>query len=304
MFRPFKSKKVFFSIAVVIIIVLNLYTFSVAYPTMNKPLNFGGGDLPRDFSVYYLSAWRMLHNPSQIFNTAPLNDGEPVIYPPITPYKYLPSFLVLIAPLLNLSYYQAFWVFDAVQFILLPIMAFFLYKLLENKSQAIILLVLLVVLFLPYPMPGAGLSVSYFQSWAEGQAKILVAFFLLLSFYLGYRGKTALSGVAFALGAFDPRFAVLGLPLFLFYNKTKQRKATATMAVALVALNAALFYPGVAEGFVGMVFGSGTTTPFYSPAWIPALMIACLMAANAKPMLDELKKNVAILRRKGKGVSV
>lgn len=292
MFQPFKSKKVLFSIVVVIIIVLNLYTFSVAYPTMNKPLNLGGKDLPRDFSVYYVAAWRMLHDPPQIFNTHPLDNGEPAIYPPITPYKYLPSFLVLITPLLYLSYYQAFWVFDAIQFAMLPIMAFLIYKLLENKNQAIVLLVLVAVLLLPYPMLDRGLSVSYFMHWAEGQAKIFLSFLLLLSFYLGYRGKAGLSGVAFALGAFDPRFAVIAFPLFLFYNKGKLKSAAATMAITLVAFNAAVFYPGTAEGFVSMVFGSGTTTPLYTPAWIPTIMLVCLFAVNTRQLIDNL--NIAV----------
>jgi hypothetical protein len=242
----------------------------------------------------------MVHNPSQIFTTQPLNDGEPVIYPPITPYKYLPSFLVEISPLLSLSYYQAFWVFDAIMFILLPIMAFLLYKLLENKHPAVVLVVLVAVLLLPYPMPGRGLSVSYFMSWAEGQAKILVAFLLLLSFYLGYRGKPGMSGVAFALGAFDPRFAVLAFPLFVFYNKGNLRRAGAVMVIGVVALNAVVFYPGTAQGFIGMVFGTGTTTPLYTPAWIPAIMLACLFAVNAKQLVEELKKTANTIRNRGK----
>jgi len=290
MFQPFKSKKVFFFLVVVIIIVLNLYTFSVAYPTMNQPLNLGGPDLPRDFSVYYIAAWRMFHNPSQIFTTGHIADGEPAIYPSLTPYKYLPSFLVLISPLLSLSYYQAFWVFDALQFILLPIMAFLLYKLMENKHPILALLLLVAVLLLPYPMAGRGLSVSYFMSWAEGQAKILLSFLLLLSFYLGYKGKARLSGVAFALGAFDPRFAVLALPLFLYYNKGKLKGAVAMMVIVLIAFNAVVFYPGTTAGFVGMVFGSGTTTPLYTPAWIPTIMILCLLAVNVRQMINELTK--------------
>jgi hypothetical protein len=290
MFQPFKSKKVFFFLVVVIIIVLNLYTFSVAYPTMNQPLNLGGPDLPRDFSVYYIAAWRMFHNPSQIFTTGHIADGEPAIYPSLTPYKYLPSFLVLISPLLSLSYYQAFWVFDALQFILLPIMAFLLYKLMENKHPILALLLLVAVLLLPYPMAGRGLSVSYFMSWAEGQAKILLSFLLLLSFYLGYKGKAGLSGVAFALGAFDPRFAVLALPLFLYYNKGKLKGAVAMMVIVLIAFNAVVFYPGTTAGFVGMVFGSGTTTPLYTPAWIPTIMILCLLAVNVRQMINELTK--------------
>jgi hypothetical protein len=304
MFRAFKSKKVVFTIAVVIIIVLNIYTFSVAYPTMNQPLNLGGADLPRDFSVYYIAAWRMFHDPSQIFNTQTLHNREPTIYPPITPYKYLPSFLVLISPLLGLNYYEAFWVFDVLQFILLPLMAFLLYKLLEKKHPLVALVVLVAVLVLPYPIVGRGLSVSYFMSWAEGQAKILLTFTLLLSFYLGYKGKPMLSGVTFGLGAFDPRFAILALPLFLFYNKDKLKNAIVPTVIVLVAFNAIVFYPGTAAGFVSMVFGSGTTTPLYTPAWIPAVMLACLFAVNARQMGDELMKTVHALVSKVKGVSV
>jgi hypothetical protein len=197
---------------------------------------------------------------------------------------------VLISPLLSLSYYQAFWVFDALQFILLPIMAFLLYKLMENKQPILALLLLVAVLLLPYPMAGRGLSVSYFMSWAEGQAKILLSFLLLLSFYLGYKGKAGPSGVAFALGAFDPRFAVLALPLFLYYNKGKLKGAVAMMVIVLIAFNAVVFYPGTTAGFVGMVFGSGTTTPLYTPAWIPTIMILCLLAVNVRQMINELTK--------------
>ena len=57
----------------------------------------------------------------------------------------------------------------------------------------------------------------------------------------------------------------------------------------LVAANFMVFYPGVASGFLGMVFGSGTTTPFYTPAWIPTIMLVALMAVNARQMADALK---------------
>lgn len=287
-----KQKKALFTLATVILIVLNFYTLSVAYPTMTQPLNLGGADLPRDFSVYYIAAWRMFHNPSQIFTTGPIADGEPTIYPSLTPYKYLPSFLVLISPLVNLGYYQAFWVFDAFQFALLPFIALLLYKLLENKNPIAAFLILVAVLLLPYPMPGRGLSVSYFMSWAEGQAKIFLSFLLLASFYLGYKGKPALSGVVFALGAFDPRFAVLALPLFLFYNKNKLRSAIVPMVIVLVVANLVIFYPGTAQGFLNMILSSGDTTPLYTPAWIPTVMIVCLIAINARQMADELKKTM------------
>ena len=292
MAHSLKSKKLLFTLATVILLILNFYTLSVAYPTMTHPLNLGRVDLPRDFSVYYIAAWRMFHNPSQIFTTGPIADGEPTIYPSLTPYKYLPSFLVLISPLVNLSYYQAFWVFDAFQFALLPFIALLLYKLLENKNPIAAFLILVAVLLLPYPMPGRGLSVSYFMSWAEGQAKIFLSFLMLLSFYFGYRSRASVSGVVFALGAFDPRFAVLALPLFLFYNKDKLRNALVALVIVLVAFNIVVFYPGTAQGFLSMVFGSGTTTPLYTPAWIPTVMLLCLIGVNAKQMINELKKRL------------
>ncbi|MFI5205642.1 MAG: glycosyltransferase 87 family protein [Candidatus Paceibacterales bacterium] len=256
---------------------------------MNHPLNIGGVDLPRDFSVYYIAAWRMFHNPSQIFTTGHITDGEPTIYPSLTPYKYLPSFLVLISPLITLSYYPAFWVFDAFQFALLPLMAFLLYELLEKKNPAIAFLILVLVLLLPYPMPGRGLSVSYFMSWAEGQAKIFLSFLLLVSFYFGYKGRAALSGVAFALGAFDPRFALLALPLFLFYNKAKLKAAFVPMIITLIGTNFMVFYPGTAQGFLDMILGSGSTTPLYTPAWIPLVMLVSLILVNSRQMIKALK---------------
>ena len=298
MFSRHLTRKNLFIIAVIIIVALNFYTLTVAYPTMQGPLNFGHGDLPRDFSVYYIAGWRMLHNPSQIFTTGSLSDGEPQIYPQITPYKYMPSFLILITPLLTLNYYQAFWVFDAIQFALLPIMALLLYKLLEKKNLAIALLILFIVLVLPYPMPGRGLSVSYFMSWAEGQAKILLSFLLLASFYFGYKGNRNFQALFFALGAFDPRFALLALPLFLFYNKDKLRQALPLMAIVFLALNFMVFYPGVGQGLTGMIFGSGTTTPLYTPAWIPAIMLVALLAVNAKSIVDLIRERRHFFQRK------
>ena len=283
----FARKKLWFVLLAFVLVGVNLYTLSIAYPQMTHTLNLYGKDMPRDFSVYYISAWRMFHNPSQIFTTGYLNDGEPMIQPYITPYKYLPSFLPLVAPLASLNYYQALWVFDGLQLALLPLIALLLYLLLKDKHPAIVFAVLIAVLFLPYPLPGKGLSVAYFSQWVEGQAKVLLTFLLVLSYYLGYIKKPWLSGVVFALGAFDPRFILLGLPLFLFYNKTKLRVAIGCVAAALFALNFMLFYPGVAQGFYSMIFSSGLNTPFYESALIPIVTIVCLVAVNAKDAIGE-----------------
>jgi hypothetical protein len=327
-----RNRKTLFIAATIVIILLNFYTFAVAYPTMKGPLNLSsqnqvtpavaiptvrvplnltGADIspfsmfiansgvksainlasaevPRDFSVYYIAAWRLLHNPSKIFATGALRDGEPKIVPYLTPYKYLPSFLLLISPLTSLSYYQAFWLFDAVQFALLPAIAFLLYKLLEKKNPAIALLIFVAVLLLPYPMTGRGLSVSYFMQWAEGQAKVMLTFLLLASFYLGYRGRPVVSGIVFAIGAFDVRFTIFALPLFLYYNKDKPRESIGAAALAFACSNLMILYSGMAQGFFNMLLTQGGSTPFYTPAYIPLMMIGCLSLVNANQMIDAL----------------
>jgi hypothetical protein len=85
---------------------------------------------------------------------------------------------------------------------LLPLIGFLLFRLLQNKNPVVALLIFIGVLMLPYTLPGRGLSVNYFMQWAERQAKVLLTFLLLLSFYFGHTGRARLSGAVFALGAF------------------------------------------------------------------------------------------------------
>jgi len=122
-----------------------------------------------------------------------------------------------------------------------------------------------------------------------GRSRENLSFLLLVSFYLGYKGLAALSGVVFALGAFDPRFTVLALPLFLFYNKGKLKSAFVTMVMTIVISNFMVFYPGTVQGFVNMVLGSGSTTPFYTPSWIPLAMLVSLILVNGRQMIETLK---------------
>jgi hypothetical protein len=119
---------------------------------------------------------------------------------------------------------------------------------------------------------------------------VLLTFLLLFSFYLGYRGKHALSGIAFALAAFDIRFTILALPLFLFYNHNYMRKSIPPALIVLGVSNFMVLYSGVAQGFFTMLLSYGGSTPFYTPAYIPLIMIGCLSAINAKGMIDQLKE--------------
>ncbi len=270
------------------IILLNLYTFIEAYPqtyTINSGINSTGTPLAKDFSAYYMGAWRLWNNPAHIYNFGALNDGEPTILPHPEEYKYLPSFLLIVSPFLSLNYQQALLAFDVIQFMLLPLMAYLLYKLLNNKPVAVTIVVMIIALLLPFPTVNQGLSPSYYWQWGEGQAKVFLTFLLLLSFYWGKQGKPYLSGIALAFGFFDPRFGLLALPLYIMYNRKNLKEATASLIGALALSNGMLLYPGMAANFLSMVFASAVTTPLYYYALIPFFTLIALIIVNFKELV-------------------
>ena len=241
-----RQTKIIFIIGVALLIALNLYTFIAAYPETYTPspgITTSGSILAKDFSAYYMGAWRLWHNPSQIYHFGALGGSEPVIMPHPEAYKYLPSFLMVVSPLLALDYQQALLAFDVVQFLMIPAMAYMLYKLLGSKHLAVTFAVMVIALLLPFPTANWGMSPSYFWQWGEGQAKVAVTFLLLLSFYFGNKGKPYLSGIALAFGFFDVRFGLLAVPLFVMYNRKNLKAAAASVAAALALSNVMLLYP-------------------------------------------------------------
>lgn len=277
------------------LVVLNFVTLVQAYPETSR-LDSGCCStqvLAKDFSAYYVGAWRLFHDPSNVYASGNINDGGPQILPRPESFKYLPSFLLIVSPFLALSYQSALVAFDAFQFLLLPLMALMTYRLVRGKGGAVTLIIATVVLLQPSPTLQWGLSVSYYWQWAEGQAKVLETFLLLLSFYLGDRGKPRLSGAAFGLAAFDPRFALISVPLFLAYNRRRLRGAALGAASVVLASNFAFLVPGVAPGFVPMMLGSGITTPIYFYGFIPLLTVVCLTALNAREIASLFSKKQA-----------
>ena len=289
--------KIVFIAAIALLLALNLYTFIVAYPetyAVNAGINASGTILAKDFSAYYMGAWRLWNNPAHIYTFGALKDGEPLILPHPEAYKYLPSFLLVVSPFLSLNYQQALLAFDIVQFMLLPLMAYMIYKILENKPLAVTFAVMVVALLLPFPSPQGGLSLSYYWQWGEGQAKVFITFLLLLSFYFASKGKPYLSGITFAFGFFDPRFGLLAIPLFVMYNRKKIKAATASAIGALALSNLMLLYPGMASGFTSMVFSSAVNTPLYYYSLIPFFTLLSLIVVNYKEIgsaFDPRKKS-------------
>jgi hypothetical protein len=274
-----------FILAIALVLVLNFYTFIVAYPETyahNSGINATGTILAKDFSAYYMGAWRLWNNPSNVYTLGALHDKEPVIRPYPETYKYLPSFLIVISPLLSLDYHNALLAFDVIQLLMLPLMAYLLYKILENKHLVVTFAIMVIALLLPYPAPNGGLSIAYYWQWGEGQAKVFITFLLLLSFYLGSRQRPILSGIAFAFGFFDPRFGLLAIPLFVMYNRKNLKTAVKSAVAALILSNAMLLYPALGASFLGMVFAQAVTTPLYYYSLIPFFTLISLIAVNYK----------------------
>jgi hypothetical protein len=289
MVKRFRSWKTLFVIGIAILIILNIYTFITAIPEtekLNPGINSSGGILAKDFSAYYIGAWRLLHDPSKIYVKGIVNDLEPIILPQPETYKYLPSFLLLISPLLALDYRSALLAFDIIQLAFLPLMAHILYKLLNKKGLLLTFVVAIIGLLQPSPFLNSGFSVSYFWQWAEGQAKVFLTFLLLLSFYFGNKGQPRLSGIAFAFGAFDPRFGLLAFPLFLMYNRKNMLSSTLTTIATLLLTNITLLIPGTGTGFINMAVASAVTTPLYYYSLIPFLTFTTFYFINIREMFD------------------
>ena len=137
---------------------------------------------------------------------------------------------------------------------------------------------------------------TYFWQWGEGQAKVLETFLLMLAFYLGKGQRPRLSGVVLGLAAFDPRFVLIGLPLFLTYNRGRMLSSVVAALGTFAVSNFMLLYPGIGSGFLTALFGSGLSIPFYPYAYIPLLTVLSLSIVNGKELvaaMAQLAKDLA-----------
>jgi len=280
------DEKRLFAVLVGGLLFISLGTFAMAAP---ETTTIDGGCcapnqvLAKDFSAYYTAAWRLFHDPAQIYFHGLVNDGGPAIPPKPQGYKYLPSFLVLVSPLLLFPYDSALSWFDVIQFALLPAIAALLYFLLRGRGLVVTSLVTTAVLVLPLPLVYAQstLSASYYWQWAEGQSKVLQTFLLLSALTLTKSGRPKLGAAVFAVGAFDPRFAVLAAPLMVAY--TKDLRATVLYSAAtFVLINVPLLYPPTLLGFLSMVFTSGAVTPPFPYTFIPIVALLLLMCVDRR----------------------
>jgi Glycosyltransferase family 87 len=275
-----------------VLIAVNVLIFISAYPTIFVPK---AANYASDFSAYYIGVWRLFHAPSFIYAGSSV-PGEYVILPYVAAFKYLPSFLLIASPLILTSYQNAFVLFDVFQLILLPLMTYMIYELLEGRSALLISVVFFFALLQPF-IP------SYYWQWSQGQDKVLQTFLLVLTFYLGKKGKFYLSGIVFGLSFFDPRFALVSIPLFVLYNRGRIAASSIVAGITFVLSNFLVLvaYPGAMSGFLSMLFSFGLSTPLYIYSFIPLLTVGALTLANWRGFLSAGREILVASRQRTLG---
>lgn len=283
--KPSKEQKIIRIL--LILIVLNIIFFCVAYPETFKPEN---ATYARDYSAYYIGEWRLLHNPTQIYFGGVLPSDYRILPNPQS-FKYAPSFLILMAPFSTLNYQNSLNAFDILQIALIPAFAFFVYKLVKDKSLLIGSITAIIVMIDPLPSPlinSTGVTISlgsfapsYLVGYIVVNAHILQTILLVGALYFGYTKKPWFSALLFAFGILDPRAALLALPLLLWYNRQKLRQFIGGSAVFIGITNLPFFfYHGVGFAFLNSEFNGNIVTQMYPYDWIPIYAVAALTIAE------------------------
>ncbi len=292
--RRFSNKQILVLI-ILLAVAFNVLSFCVAYPEITTPHS---QNLERDFSAYYIGAYRLFHNPTQIYAEATQPDDYPL---PLQaqPFKYTPSFLLVMAPFLALDYLSALTVFDFLQIALIPLLAFFVYKLVKDKNVVLGSIAAFIVLIQPLPTPSMNVpweppvdlwlfhinsqsfSPSYYCGYVYINAHVLQAILLVGALYLGYTKKPWASALLFSFGLLDPRAAIVTFPLLLWYNREKIRPFIVATTVFVVATNLPFFlYSDIGLTFLRTNLNGYVITQSYAYDWIPIYAAIALTAVE------------------------
>jgi len=297
--RPEKNRLL---TVILIAVALNVFTFALAFPiAFQLPKD---SVYARDFSAYYIGEWRLFHNPTQIYYGGVISHDFQILPRPQT-FKYTPSFLILFAPFLSLSYPNALAIFDILQFALIPALAFCVYKLVKDKNIIFAAVASVIVLIEPLPafslsdttlnllgvrvgsLNAQSFSPSYFSGYMMGNAHVLQTTLLVAALYFGYTKKPWLSALLFTFGAFDPRAALLALPLLIWYNRQVLTRFAAGTAIFLTASNVPFFfYHGIGFNFLHAELSGNIPYQMYPYDWIPIYSMIILTIIEAVTVLS------------------
>ncbi len=271
-----KNKKLILISVIAIALALNAYTFSLAYPETFKPMS---PIYARDFSAYYIGEWRLFNNPTTIY-IGGNQPGDYYIPPNVQTFKYTPSFLIFFAPFISLSYQNALNVFDILQFVSIFALAFFVYQIVKNKKLVGAAIVAFIILIAFQP--------GYYWGYAQANAHIIQTSLIVGALYFGFSKKPWLSALLFAIGAFDPRGALLALPLLLWYNRQKLLKFGLGIVAFLTALNLPFFfYYNIGLDFLRIEVNGDIVSQIYSYDLVPMIAVAALTVLEVVMIIEK-----------------
>jgi hypothetical protein len=272
-----KSKKILI-LVIVIAIALNAFTFLAAYPETFKPMS---PIYARDFSAYYIGEWRLFNNPTTIY-IGGNQPGDYHISPNVQTFKYTPSFLIFFAPFMFLSYQAALNVFDILQFVSIFALGFFVYKIVKDKKilGAAISAFIILIAFQP----------GYYSGYAQANAHIIQTSLIVGALYFGFSKKPWLSALLFAVAAFDPRGALVALPLLFWYSRQEILKFGVGAIGFLAALNLPFFfYYNIGLNFLQTEVNGDIVSQIYSYDLIPIIAVATLTILETATIVEKRK---------------
>jgi hypothetical protein len=311
MLKMLSSKQIII-VAILVAIALNALSFCFAYPEISKPQSATSA---RDFSAYYTGAYRLIRNPTKIYFDGTQPGDYPILPQPQT-FKYTPSFLVLFAPFLSMDYLTALNVFDFVQLALIPVLAFFVYKLVKDKNYILGAIAAFIILIQPLPTPSINVpyaplinlglfsvnsqsfAPSYYCGYFFVNAHILQTVLLVGALYLGFVKKPLLSALLFSFGLLDPRAAIVALPLLLWYNRQEIRKFIIAATAFILATNLPFFlYYGIGSTFLRTEINSNIISQSYAYDWIPIYGVVALNVVEIITVVLKKRKSALVYPR-------
>ena len=275
---------------ILIALALNAYTFSLGYSSASSAVL---EDYANDFSAYYIGAWRLFHNPTQIYTSGHYLPGDYLIEPTPQIFKYTPSFLVFFVPLLALSYQDALNIFDILQFLSVFASAFFTYHLVKNKNLLLSSIAVIVILLAPVALSfdAKNLFQGYYWGYTMANAHILQTALIVGALYFAYTKKPWLCAFMVATACFDPRIVLLALPLLIWYSRAALPKTILASIGFIVAFNAPFFfYQNIGQTFLQTQVHGNIITQMYAYNWVPMLAVITLTLIE---VLSLIKRGLA-----------
>ncbi|MDR0373637.1 MAG: hypothetical protein LBI79_08850 [Nitrososphaerota archaeon] len=290
------KKKILLTV-ILVALALNAYTFSLGYSAASQPIL---EEYANDFSAYYIGAWRLFHNPAQIYAPGNYLPGDYVIEPTPQIFKYTPSFLVFFSPLLALSYQDALNLFNIVQFLSVFASAFFVYKLVKDKNLLLGCIAVIAVLLVPtaLSLDARIIFQGYYWGYSMGNAHIIQASLIVGALYFAFAKKPWVCAFLVAVSSFDPRVTLLALPLLVWYSRQTLCKFIIGSIGFIVAFNVPFFfYQNIGLTFLQEEVRGSIISQMYAYDWVPLLSVAVLTLIEVVHIIISKKDLKCILKQ-------